>query len=236
MALAILSSIAFAQDDMKPKKGNKGLGVFMPGITSGASANKDVFGYPALMFRYFTSDKMAIRVGFGINTWNNKWETTDSTSGNTAVTIWDSTYKKMAFSISPGIEKHMGKGAKLDPYMGLALSISIKGKSKMTSNTEVKPNTGTGSTSKFDGDMKGGMGVGVNLIAGFNYFFTQHLAVGAELMWGFNTTTDGGEWNGTWTNTAGGTTTTTKMTGNNKTKSSGLSVGATAGINLSWFW
>jgi hypothetical protein len=125
----------------------------------------------------------------------------------------------------------------LDPYAGAALTVGMigKGKSALKDATTTSTNVTTVDATY---EIKGGMAFGVNLILGFNYFFSEKIALGAEASWGFNSSTFGGEYSGTRTTTTTSPATTTSKPTKGIVKSgfSGFSVGSTAGITLSYFF
>ena len=82
----------------------------------------------------------------------------------------------------------------------------------------------------------GGSHFGLDLLAGFNFFFTDNFALGGEFSWGFHSTKMGGDYTTETSVTSAGTTVTTKGAGNSTVSSAGLRVGSTAGVNASIFF
>ena len=99
----------------------------------------------------------------------------------------------MTFSIRPGCEKHMAGTDRLSPYAGVEALFSMT--TAKVETDEVHDN-GTSTTAATDWKLftttKEGDGAsttfGLNLIAGFDYFISKNLHLGAELGFGFSMT------------------------------------------------
>jgi hypothetical protein len=236
IGLAAVASVASAQ---KPEAGDIGVSLNLTGLINNIalSAPSDVNGNSTLMLRYYLSENMAVRIGFGITSMGTKTESADSNKfGPQSLTNSESSLKRMDIHFSPGIEKHFEGTEKLDPYAGVGLTIGLVGKTKFDSSYTTTASAGT-ATGTYNMEAAGGTSIGFNLILGFNYFFSEKIAIGAETSWGFNSTSSGGEWTSTSVNTpVGGTTTTVNDKGTAKTKMGGLGVMSTAGITLSYFF
>ncbi|MBC8045864.1 MAG: hypothetical protein H7Y00_03665 [Fimbriimonadaceae bacterium] len=192
-----------------------------------------------LFYKNYIADDMAIRVGFGLGSYSDKLFTGDSLF---AGGYSENTTKASSFSVglSVGAEKHIGSGeSKIDPYAGADLMFAFINGIKYSSETDV---TGEDFSSNelFEVNYPGGMGIGLEVLLGFNYFFTDNFAIGAEAGLGFMHTGIGGEWTSDYSSssTSGGTTTTTSSSDRGEMKSSGggFGVGSTAGVNASIFW
>jgi len=268
LAFSMLGFNGFAQDEepadpfegseRKPQKGFLGAGMDISGLATialgnfrtpvGASISPS--GDQYLFLKYYLSNDLVARLGFGIATNSSKNTLADSSDGlQAAAALWtklkndqNTKTSQFALTFSPGIEKHFGGSDKLDPYVGGQINLTILGAQKTTSNQVVTGDDGVlATTSSVTEDITttvaGGMGFGISALAGFQYFFAKHIALGAEIMWGFNTLTSGGETTTDLTNTVvdntGTTTVTTNTVSTNKTSTSGLSAGTlTAGGNL----
>jgi len=252
IAVICLAFTANAQPE-KPAAGAKGLGFKLTGIndimtkhwasgpTGVLSSNNMLFG------RYYLSDNMALRIGFGINSvsWKSTYDEpdADSSASNTNSIKSETTKKQFGFSIAPGIEYHFATETRVDPYVGGEIMIGMLGKSTTTTDS-TNNNTATGGTthtSKVEKTMGGGMMFGVGAVVGFNYFLSDHFALGAEYTWGFMSQSNGGDVEETTSATngsVGGTSTSsnTTRTYESKTSTSGLRVGGTGNVHLSIFW
>ena len=255
MALALTATGMFAQT--KPEAGSVGLGFRVTGLANvafgnfmttglnGAPINDQLGILPAgttvsdlvpqemLFGRYYLSSDLALRAGLGINSLSNKIESTDSIFD--AVTVAEQKTSAFSFGVSVGIEKHFASAAgRLDPYAGAQIGFGMLGAIKQTysDNTNSDPATSTEISREWDG----GSAFNVDLLAGFNYFFSDNFAIGAEMSWGFGSVSTGGDYLETTTATAGGTSVTSEQRGAYKWGVSGFRVGSTAGVNASIFW
>jgi hypothetical protein len=255
--IAALSLTTAAQAQLKPEAGSIGFGFRINGIantaftnwTSTGLAGQDIVDplgllgaptsvtdlVPQEMFfgRYYIASDLAIRVGLGINSASMTSEDTDTVVATPTV----STSKTSAFSfgITAGVEKHFASAAdKLDPYAGAQLSFASLGGVNQESTTEV------GGTSPVTvnqvNELPGGSSFGFDLLGGFNFFFTDNFALGAEFSWGFHSTKMGGDYTTETSVTNAGTTVITTGSGNSTVGQSGFRVGSTAGVNASVFF
>lgn len=245
-----------ATDRVKPTGGDMGLGFKLSGIADikFSEWKGDHFQVPQLLYRYYLSDKFALRAGLGLDLNNQAGTFTqqDQPVGSPirTTTNTDSTVKSTNFSFNPGVEYHLGSPAvKIDPYVGVELGISVKGTtSKSVRNvTDVYDFQASNYISRSDlttsSQTPGGFGFGGNLLAGFNYFFSDNFAIGAEYMLGLNYLKQGGDYvqsvNGF--NTVGFPNPITTVISTNTTyngTSTGITgkVRSTGGINVSVFW
>lgn len=257
IAFMCVASFGFAQ--LKPEAGSVGFGFRINGIANTAFSNwgrtglsgqtiGDPLGVmggattvdalvPQEMFfgRYYIASDLALRVGLGINSVSQKGSSIDSVPGTKFVTEADMKMSAFSFGLNVGVEKHFASAAeKLDPYAGLQVGFSSLGaiKYEMNSSTNSDPVVSSNDVIQ----MAGGSAFGLDLLAGFNYFFTDNFALGAEFSWGYHSANVGGEYTQNSTNTVGTTSTSTETRGTAKSGSSGLRVGSTAGVNASIFF
>jgi hypothetical protein len=100
----------------------------------------------------------------------------------------------MSFSIRPGYEKHMAGTDRLSPYWGIEALFSLTTAKVETDHVVTNATTAdpTGSAYQVLTTTKKGDGasttIGINLIAGFDYYIAKNLSLGAELGFGFSTT------------------------------------------------
>jgi hypothetical protein len=258
-AIAVIGLASFANAQLKPEAGSKGFGFRINGIANTAFSNwgrtglsgqtiNDPLGVlapgttvddlvPQEMFfgRYYISSDLALRVGLGINSISMKSNTVDSVAGATAITTTDSKTSAFSFGLNVGVEKHFASAAeKLDPYAGAQLGFSSLGsiKNETSSNTNTDPAVSSTSTTTW----AGGSAFGFDLLGGFNFFFTDNFALGAEFSWGFHSANIGGDYTMDASSTVGSTTVNTQAKGSAKTGTSGFRVGSTAGVNASVFF
>ncbi|MBX9851272.1 MAG: hypothetical protein K2X86_05870 [Cytophagaceae bacterium] len=220
VVLSLVVATSFTAFAQRPVAGAKGFTFGVTGINNigvGGAANTGLgLSRSTLLFRYYVADGLAVRVGLGYE--NDKSTiVNDQTKFNGTKTTIKNTGGG-DFAITLGAQKSLGEGEKLEPYVGADLLIGMGGNGATTENTtEVTDATLAGGT---NGDfttvkntVEKTMSIGILPTVGFNYFFAENFAIGAEFNWGFvmsNTKT--GEQTTT-TKTGGTTTTTTTPTG-----------------------
>jgi len=242
-ACLLAASAAVAQ--IKPVTGDWGLGFKLDGINSTSITHWNGNG-TQIFGRYYFTDKVAMRLGFGINTYNSKTETTEDVKDlNNVITgtrTGDTKITQFGFGIMPGVEYHMGSAAsKLDPYVGAEIMLNSLGKMKMDFDTTSTDNSSNYSyTKSTTSEMAGSFTFGINALVGFNYFFSDNFAIGAEYKWGFNSTSAGGDYSetGSESTTNNGNTTNTVIneTGSMKNSAGNLNVAGMGGLNLNVYF
>lgn len=236
---------------IKPVAGDMGIGFKLTGI-SNVSFNDwkaDHFNVPQLLYRYYVADKFAIRASVGFSMVNKTGaEKYENIVGATR-TLFDSTYsmKSMNFSFDPGFEYHLGSPAtKVDPYIGLTVPISYQGATETETRIVTDDFDLSSSTYLFQSDLTtrvktpGGLGIGGGFLLGFNYFFSDNFAIGAEYIIGASMVNTGGDRetsvNG-FTGVPGSITPISTTTRTNiKTGDLNGSIRSTGGVNVSVFW
>lgn len=240
IALTLGISGAFAQT-MKPIAGEMGISA---GLSSGITGPVSGVGHTGtLAFKYIVKEDMVARVGvnFGKLPGNGTFVSDTSHLWIGGNGISQSTVKRsgLMWALSLGVQKSMNGTDKLDPYFGADIFFGGIAGQKNDSTTDFLKSGLTRSGGDYDKFVKSGMhtiSYGIVGVIGFNYFFADHLAVGAEFGYGFeSSTTKGGEV--TFSDNRGGTKTTktTKASPNAMETTGGFGVkGAT--ITLSWFF
>lgn len=113
----------------------------------------------------------------------------------------DQTDKTFSFSIRPGYEMHFAGTDRLSPYWGAELLFS---KSSTKSETDqiregnytvtffdtasVNPTVNNPYTIYTVNQKSGSTTFGINLIAGFDYYFAKNLSIGGEISFGYSNT------------------------------------------------
>jgi hypothetical protein len=155
--------------------------------------------YGGISFRKFNATgDAAWRVNFFFGM-NNTTEVTgqpvDTGSFSTGggVPELDKKTSGMTFSIRPGYEKHFAGTEKLSPYIGAELAFTlvtdkVEEDNLATNGTNTAPATDYVVLTTTKEGEKGSTTFGVNLIAGFDYYFAKNLSLGAEFGFGFSTT------------------------------------------------
>lgn len=204
----------------KPIAGNIGLSFRLTGISNTGFNSFNVNSFSKnneLLVRYYVTPKIAFRGSFGVQTQNDKFYSKEDTTyifesiskpaqsgiGVAVSTTIDSSVKSSGFSFAPGIEYHLGSSPKLDPYVGGQIGLGYVGATTAryvytSSDFFTGGNGFTGETiaeTKMDltSVTPGGFQFGLSLLSGFNYFFSDHIAIGAEYSIGFGSARIGGE-------------------------------------------
>ncbi|MGD1846581.1 MAG: hypothetical protein ACFB10_14430 [Salibacteraceae bacterium] len=245
LALLLLSLGSFAASaqlteqekrQFKPTEQHWGLTFNLTGLIDNISLNslRDDVNNEALLIRYYYTDNLVFRSGLGFNTFRMKTETVDSV-GSSEVKF-DSTFSQNNFFFAPGIETHLKGSNKLDPYLGASLAFGAIGKTNIDTDQQTTDTLGLARVTTTE-ERGGGFSLGINLIAGFNYFFTQNLSIGAEYQLGFRNLRTGGDFTrSTTVFPVSGSSTSTREVGSNVVTDSGLRTSSTAGITLSYFF
>ena len=223
----------------KPDSNDIGLSFNLTGLINNISLNSltDYSGKEILILHKYIQNKVSLRFGFGLETINQKFSTVDSvfTTGSSQIQ-WDSTFTKASVFFAPGIEKHLGNTQKLDPFIGGGIIFGLQGKNHMKSKMVITDTIGV-ATREITGDRDGGSFIGLNLMAGFDFFITQKLCIGAEYNLTFSTNIDGGDWSVVTIYTpASGTGSTTRDIGSDLTSESGIALESTGGLTLSYYF
>jgi hypothetical protein len=243
LVLSLIGLAAFAQDqsvnhDGFTKFNDRDWGVTfnVSGIINDISVTslEDVNGNPAIQIRKFIKPNLAIRAGFGLNSFRIESDLVDSVGISRQ--SYDSTYKRTDFFIQPAIEYHFPGTKRLDPYVGAGLTIGTVGKEDIEVTRVLTDTTGSGTLTR-NYDMPGGFTFGTNVIIGFNYFIAEQFALGAEYQLGFVSQRSGGDFTiVTQEDPISGASTTRRETGSNRTTNSGFRLNSTVGVTLSYFF
>lgn len=212
-----LSTSLFAQTDesLKPVQGDLGVTLGINGLGT-TNFNFNVGHTGTLLFRYYLSDDWALRAQLSITSSSTSQSYTDSVGpyGNGS---YSNSNKYGGFNVGLGIQHSFQATKRLDPYLGVEVFIGsnttttdsdgfVSGK---IDNTFTGAGTQAGESFTHMVTPGSTFTFGAGLVFGFNYFITNHIAVGGEFYAGFSINSIG---DGTITNTvtdAGVTTTTT---------------------------
>ena len=183
IAMVAAGAAAYAQ---KPAAGD---------ITLETQLNFQVGSAPISIFtpnvraRYFLNNGLAGRLQFlfaSSSTTENFAEKPDGGGASGEQKIKSST-----FTFKPGIEKHFTGTSKLSPYVGAELDLTFNGASEEWTNTDgnnyVKDQKGKIEGGNSNG-ARAGSRIGVNLVFGGDYYFTESIYVGGEFTWGWGIT------------------------------------------------
>ena len=199
-ALSLVSVInTTAQNDtLKPVKGNWGFSLNITGLINDIKVenSKDAIGNYFIFARHYLKNDQALRVGLALNYQKQNFFTSDSvsiSSGNRALQEVDSTISRFDFAFSLGLEKHLGTNKRLDPYVGGDLLIGRIGNTSTNANLEITDVTGTYKEQLII-QQDGGFYVGLGGLAGFNFFLTKNLSLGAEFGYAYTYAKVGGDY------------------------------------------
>lgn len=181
----VIGVSAISQAQYKPEAGDKNLEINF------APLGGTPVSIPGIKFRSFMSATSAFRLGVFVG-YNNTTTITqeedfdvDNNNEQLALELRD---KMSTFSIAiqPGIEKHFAGTERLSPYIGGFVNLGYTSK---TDYTESETVTGpVADTELFLADMTtktGQLNLGLNAVAGFDYYFAAKLYIGAEVGFGF---------------------------------------------------
>ena len=229
------------QDTLKPVKGDWGLSLNITGLINNiiVENNKDANGNFMVFGRHYLKNDQALRMGLALNYLNNGYNTEDSitiASGNRALQVVDSSSSRFDFTISIGLEKHLGTTKRLDPYFGGDLIIGRIGSTSTNANTDITDVTGTAKTQRII-QQDGGFNFGLGGVAGFNYFLAKNFSLGAEFGYAYIYTRQGGAWSESEVTTpVSGSQESSFSNGVAETTQTTLGATATGGIMLSYFF
>lgn len=219
-----------------PTEGFAGVGMNISGIINniGVSAAIDPIGSDVLLGKYYLTDKIVFRTGLGINSLNYKGNSTDSV-GSSQVNI-DSSFSQTALYLSPGVEYHFLDDKRLDPYIGLSLSMGLISKPKYQTKNSIIDTTGTLDIES-NYQSEGGFVFGGTAVVGFNYFIARNFALGAEYHLGVFHARAGGDWElVTVVTTDSGTSSSSRKTGANRAAVTTVDLSSQLNITLSYFF
>lgn len=156
---------------------------------------------PYIKYRRFLSESMAFRVGLNLTMTSKSTMTAQASNvvGALPGTMVDLTKKEGSFGweIAPGIEKHFAGTERLSPYVGAELRVAGKSSSSKSeyvsgagdkiSEITVK-NGEIDKNNAFVGNEGGFISLGLNLVAGADFYFAKRIYLGGEFGYGFGFT------------------------------------------------
>lgn len=180
------------------------------------------FNAPSIRARYFLSDNLAARVTFGMSnlkTTDNYYELPNNGGGaGTEIN------KNSSWTAALGAEYHFEGTDRLSPYVGADILFGGGNNRAEWANYD-----GTGYNADFTAETNAKTSrIGVNVVAGTDYYFAENFYLGLELGFGFgaNTVKEGES-----TTTTGGVTTESKTP---EAKSSFIGNNAIGTFRLGW--
>lgn len=190
------ASFIFAQEaPKKPAQGDWGLGFRIQGLSNFliGEFDEDALGTPQLLARRYLTNRIVVRTAFGINARNGDTRFENSflsSQDGTPVridTLYRETSSQLNISFSPGAEYHFtSSAARLDPYVGFVIPIGLAGSTTTEVDDELKITNQENGDILYNKDiaasteLDGGLSFGFSILAGFNYFVSNNIAIGAE--------------------------------------------------------
>ncbi len=134
-----------------------------------------------IKYRHFGSATSAMRLGIFLG-YQNKTTITQDEDAATDMLELKTKESGITIAIQPGIEKHMTGTDRLSPYIGgyLDLNYSTKNKKEEDQLNLNDNKREIGYTKKNSGNL----GIGLNAVAGFDYYLAKSLYFGTELGFG----------------------------------------------------
>jgi outer membrane protein W len=150
----------------------------------GFNASSLSFDAPAIRFRYFVTENIAARVTLGMDNSSetfNYFEVDSNNSGGSGTEV----NKLKGWSLAIGGEYHFEGTEKLSPYAGLDIVLGGGSSTNEWTNYD-----GFGYQNNFSREITAKTSsIGVNLVAGADYYFAENFYLGLELGLGFNSMT-----------------------------------------------
>ncbi len=174
VAIACIGT-AQAQTQFRPAGGEKNLELML------APLGGSPVTMAGIKFRKFGSATSAMRLGVFLGFQNKTTILQDEDSPNQLSELKE---KESSFTIAiqPGIEKHLTGTERLSPYFGGYLDLSYSNTNKKTETQLANNKVG------YDQSKGGDLGLGLNAVAGFDYYFAQSIYLGTELGFGIAAT------------------------------------------------
>lgn len=142
---------------------------------------------PAIKGRYFVTEKVAVRGGFGLN---NTKVIKDYKSMVSGKSDGFSDVRRSDYTIAAGVERHFNAtSSAISPYVGAEMSISCQSYSYNGLNYNASANTWMADY-EYTARQKGNV-YQFNLIAGAEYCFATDIYLGLEIGWGLMNTSYG---------------------------------------------
>ncbi len=198
----VLSTVAMAQ---KPAAADAPISIEGQ---LGYNASTFSFNAPSVRARYFVADNIAVRLSLAIN----NTSTSDIAYENPDFSGGTGTYesKTGSWGLGLGAEYHFTGTDKLSPYVGL--DIMFGGSKSVDTGSDVDGGNNYAAGDSYEVTTPSSM-VGVNLLAGTDYYFAENFYLGFELGWGWSSWTDK---EGEYSVTSGGTTVSGKTNSEHK--------------------
>jgi len=245
-------------DRLKPVAGTWGLGFSLNGLANIGTGNWQTTGLESVVIndplniipqnttigsllpqemlfaRYYFTDKLALRVAFGLNSLGTKTTTGDTVQGG----IYETEETKLSafsFGIGGGIEYHCADNSRrIDPYFGGQLNFGMIGPINHTYNFTYQDNPVL--TQDIETKWQGGTSFSLDAVVGANVFIAKNFALGVESNLGWGTVSFGGDYTRDAVIKQGNTSNETTIGGVLKNRTSGFRVGSASTIRLAFYF
>lgn len=148
-------------------------------------------GISGIQFKSYSSETSAFRMNIFIGKSNNvtniSQQLLEKKAGGDSLFLLQDTKSSLEIGLRPGIEKHFAGTDRLSPYIGAELDVAkkfttekVETQNNYTTTADAPGEIYTLKTTGKDGFLR----VGVNAVAGFDYFFAKKLYIGAEFGFG----------------------------------------------------
>ncbi|HMN05856.1 MAG TPA: hypothetical protein PKD45_09025 [Flavobacteriales bacterium] len=179
LILAAAAMTTDAQAQYRPEGGEKNLELMV------APLGGSPVTMAGIKYRSFSSANSAMRLGVFLG-FDNKTTVTQDEDSKTKMLELKKKESSFTFAVQPGIEKHMAGTERLSPYFGGYVDLSFTSKSK---KDETQLNlSGDKQELGYTKTSSGSLGIGLNAVAGFDYYIAKSLYLGTELGFGLATT------------------------------------------------
>ncbi|MGB3868394.1 MAG: hypothetical protein WBG34_08770 [Flavobacteriales bacterium] len=218
-----------AQEQYRPVGGEKNLELMV------APLGGSPITMAGIKYRNFSSATSAFRMGVFLG-FDNKTTITQDENSDTKALELKKKESTITIGLQPGIEKHLTGTERLSPYFGgyVDLNFTTKNKKDDTQLTLANGNNELG----YNQTKSGSLGIGLNAVAGFDYYLAKSMYLGTELGFGVSTSMPMKNKNENVVLNADGTGTTTVSGDGKKDNVSKLQVGpnVVGQIRLGWLF
>lgn len=170
---------ADAQTTYLPAGGEKNLELML------APLGGSPISMAGIKYRHFSAADKAMRLGVFVGFDNKATILQDEDSKIKALEL-KKKESTITIAIQPGIEKHVAGTERLSPYFGAYVDLNFTTKNKKE-ETQLNLNNGSNQLG-YTKTTSGSLGIGLNAVAGFDYYIAKSLYLGTELGFGLSTT------------------------------------------------
>ena len=185
--LFLLSALCFASvisNAQKPEKNSVSAEVQLNFQTGTAAVS---ILSPVLKGRFFIKNNLAARLSLGITGTTTTTTYTENPDGTGGIGKEEKSSNK--FTIAGGVEKHFKGTERLSPYIG----VEIWHSSGVTDEIARSNYDGTSYAPDFIQNILPGTTIthGINAVLGADYYFVNHVYLGVEVSWGYQSSSTG---------------------------------------------